>query len=501
MKDTGRDGSSVEEIDFIPIAIIGAGFSGIAAGCRIKEKLGFSQFKIFERMDGVGGVWRKQRYPGVACDIPAPLYSLSFAQSTGWSTLTPSGEEIQCYLDGVCKKYEMINNIQFNTEITDLNWEESSSRWKISGFRLQREKERELFSLYANVVIIAAGKFYSPNLANIPKLPGIDRFGGRIIHTLDWDDSLNLEGKDVIVVGSGCTAAQVVPSLLASPHNAGSVTQLMRSAPWVRPKFISERLMSMWEQYMPWLTRHIPFLAGITRMIIFVITESYYYLLFASSIGRTRFKRHVLRYIHREAPAEYHEILAPDCEVGCKRFVQDIAWYESLNDPRVHLTTANLKVFEENAVVLEDRHCGLEKRIPAQIVVLATGYDISTFYPSMSTTGRDGVELHRLWTERGGPQTYLGIAVDKFPNLFILGGPNSTNGHTSVLINIENGVGYLIQLLKPIIMGDISTCEVKTDACTRWTSKIQDASNGSVWKTGCSNWYISKTGWNGTAYP
>jgi cation diffusion facilitator CzcD-associated flavoprotein CzcO len=433
---------------------------------------------------------------------PASLYSLSFAQNLEWSTFTPPGKEIQHYLDSVCKRYRINDNIQLNTEITHLQWEVCSSQWRVTGTVIHEGKARTPFSFYAKVIINAAGKFIEPNLVGIQDVPGFEDFKGDVLHSSNWDSSLNLEGKNILVVGSGCTAAQIVPSLLKTTANVKTVTQLMRSAPWVRPRFLSKKAMGLWETHLPWLIQTIPLLAVIIRGIIFLVTESQFFLIFGSRSGRKRLKKKLIRYIQQAAPEKYHEILTPNYEVGCKRFVQDATWFESLHDPRMHLTTETFKRLTKDAVVLESQGNGEERVIPADVIVLATGYDTSTFFPSIKTTGKDGLELHQVWTERGGPQAYMGIAIDKFPNLFLLGGPNSSSGHTSVIINIENGLSYILSLLRPIVNGEVSTWEIKEYACTRWTANIQEASKNRVWKTGgCSNWYIGKNGWNGTVYP
>lgn len=414
----------------------------------------------------------------------------------------PPGKEIQQYLESVCNRYKIFDNIQLNTAITHLQWEDSSHQWKVTGTVTNGGKVKKPFSFYTQVIINAAGKFVDPNLAGIQDLPGFEEFQGDVLHTSTWDSTLNLEGKNVLVVGAGCTAAQIVPSLLKTTINVKTVTQLMRSPPWVRPKFLSKKAMGLWEKHLPWLIRNIPFLAVIIRGIIFLITESQFFLVFGSHSGRKRLKEKLILYIQQAAPEKYHEILTPSYEVGCKRFVQDATWFECLHDPRMNLTTETLKSLTKDAVVLESRVNGEERVIPADIIVLATGYDTSTFFPSIKTTGKNNAEMHQVWTERGGPQAYMGISIDKFPNFFLLGGPNSSSGHTSVIINIENGVSYILKLLRPIISGEVSTWEIKEYACTRWTTNIQEASNNRVWKTGgCSNWYIGKDGWNGTVYP
>jgi hypothetical protein len=194
-------------------------------------------------------------------------------------------------------------------------------------------------------------------------------------------------------------------------------------------------------------------------------------------------------------------MLTPRYIVGCKRLVLDPGWYDTLKDPKFSLHTSRLKRFEDNCLVLDTG--SKETKVATDVLLLATGYSpTSNFLSSISITGRDGIDLQNIWNARGGPQAYLGLAMDQFPNLYFVSGPNSSVSHGSVMAGIENSVCYIMQLMMPVLEGQIESLEVKKDACCTWTQKVQLASKVSIWvKGGCSNWYIDERRWNSMIYP
>ncbi|PLN77262.1 hypothetical protein BDW42DRAFT_177169 [Aspergillus taichungensis] len=506
---------------FIPIIIIGAGMSGIAAGCQLKEKLGFDQFRIFDRQAEPGGIWFSHRYPGVACDVPAPLYSYSFAPNSKWSTLKPSGAEILGYLTDVCRKYRICDHFQGNTEVTALQWDNDHEEWTAqatvytdsqSPAKSPDRSNTRSVKIRAKAVISAVGKFSKPNTSGLERIAGVEDFKGPIVHTAHWDESIDLQGKDVIVVGTGCTAAQLIPKLVSPAINAASVTQLIRTPPWVAPELLSARGLYLWEKYMPWLMQHIPGVMFFVRLVIFGITESHFFRFFRvggwAPLFRSQKAAQLLEYMKRTVPQKYHGMLTPLYEVGCKRLIHDAGWYRSLQDPRVQVLQMSLKRLHRNSVILQppaersDAQTPDEVSVSADAIILATGYNVQQYIPTLKIAGRNGVDLHALWEQRGGAHAYLGLAVDHFPNLYLLSGPNTSSGYTSVLLGIENNLQYILQLLRPLVNDEIKTCEVKHDACWRWTEKIQAVSEQSVWvKGGCRSWYIGDGKWNPTIYP
>ncbi|KKA25636.1 Uncharacterized protein T310_0365 [Rasamsonia emersonii CBS 393.64] len=514
---------------YYPVVIVGAGESGIAMGCRLKEALGFDQFRIFERQSGIGGTWWINRYPGVACDVPAVFYSFSFAQNKRWTTLFPPGSEIAEYLADVCAKYGIVDKIQLNTEVKQLRWLEDEEEWEVTlahlvpgaGDLSAKERQEKVategeHSVYvateivrAKIAVSAVGGLVEPK--SWPQdIPGIENFEGDLIHTARWKPDVNLEGKDVVVVGTGCSAAQVVPELVNPPYNAKSVTQLMRSPPWVSPHF-SEKETEIWDRYAPSLIPKIPGLLRLVRFYVFCFVEHTWFQLFANNSYtnkvRPAVERQYLEFMRKLTPPQYHDMLTPNYQIGCKRRIIGGRWYKSLNHPKIELTSRPLKSVQLKSVTLgpspnSSADAAEEVHLPADAIILANGYETNVWLHPLRVLGKNGKSIHDVWEERGGPQAYLGIAMDKFPNFFMIFGPNTATGHSSVIMASENAVEYSLKFIKPILNGDVSTWEVKEEVERKWTQGVQAALKRTAFhQGGCTSWYKNDKDWNSTVYP
>ncbi|KAJ5081454.1 hypothetical protein NUU61_009718 [Penicillium alfredii] len=517
---------------YYPVLIIGAGESGVAMGCRLREVLGFDQFRIFDRQSGIGGTWWINRYPGAACDIPALFYSFSFSPKHDWSTLHPSGQELAQYMTDVCEKYEITDKIQFNSDVRQIRWIEEDEEWEVTlshlvpgtGDLAQHERDQRAaqdgsHSVYiktelvrAKIVVSGVGGLVEPK--TWPKdIPGIEDFQGEIMHTARWRDDIDLRNKDVVMVGSGCSAAQVVPELAKPEANVRSITQLMRTPPWVQPDLLSPRLLAWWERWTPTLMTHVPGLARVVRASLFCFCEKSFLDMFTDTawgrLRRPQIEQKFLRTMRRLAPEEYHEILTPNYSLGCKRRIIDGAWYKSLNAPNVELTTQPLTRVHAKSVTLgPGRHYPPNKNeaadelreIPADVIIMANGFETNRWLHPLKVIGRQNKDLEDVWGDK--PGAYQGIAVASCPNFFMLFGPNTATGHTSVIFATENAVNYSLNFIKPILNGQVSTYEIKKEAELAWTQQIQNQLQRTVFRRGlCASWYITEDGWNSSTYP
>lgn len=322
---------------------------------------------------------------------------------------------------------------------------------------------------------------------------------------------MNLEGKDVVVVGTGCSAAQVVPELVKPPYNVKSVTQLMRTPPWVAPHF-SEKEIEIWDRYVPSLTQKVPGLLRLLRFYVFCFAEHSWFQLFANSSythkSRPAMERLYLNYMRKLTPSQYHDMLTPNYQIGCKRrIIGGLQWFKCLNNPNIELTTRPLKSVQPKGVTLgpspnSSADPAEEVHLPADAIILANGYETNVWLHPLRVLGKGGKSIHDVWEERGGPQAYLGIAMDKFPNFFMIFGPNTATGHSSVIMASENAVEYSLKFIKPILDGDVSTWEVKEEAERKWTNEIQAALKRTAFhQGGCTSWYKNDKDWNSTVYP
>ena len=465
---------------------------------------------------------------------PAILYSFSFAPKKNWTTLHPPGSEITQYLADVCEKYRIVDKIQLNTDINELRWIEDAEEWEVTLShlvpgtgdlsKLERDSlvaRKGQHSVYvktevvrAKIVVSGVGGIVEPK--TWPEdIPGIEAFEGEILHTARWNSDADLQGKDVVVVGAGCSAAQVIPKLIKPEFNVKSVTQLMRTPPWVQPNMMEPGELRLWEKYSPMLFSNIPGTARIARSVLFFMLELSFFRMFKNGgiFNRLRSwtEKLFLDNMRCLAPAKYHEILTPNYSLGCKRRIIDNDWYVSLQDSNVELTTLALTRIQPKSVIIgPSRHyapgsiaeVGEAKEVPADTIILANGYQTNRWFHSLQVIGRNGKNLEDVWNERGGAQAYLGIAMDQFPNFFMVFGPNTATGHTSVIFASENAVNYSLNFMKPILDGHVSTFEVTEEAERNWTGKIQKALQNTVFQRGaCTSWYQTKDGWNSSTYP
>ncbi|KAJ6164282.1 hypothetical protein N7470_002954 [Penicillium chermesinum] len=496
---------------YYPVLIIGAGESGVAMGCRLKEALGFDQFRIFERQSGIGGTWWINRYPGAACDIPAMLYSFSFSPKTDWSTLHPPGAELAQYFADVCEKYQIVDKIQFHTDVQHLRWLEDEEEWEVTLSYLA-PGTGDLSSYEREQLAAKEGAHRVYIKTEVVRAKIVVSGVGGLVEPKIWPANVDLRDKDVVVIGSGCSSAQVVPEIAKPEAHVRSVTQLMRTPPWVQPDLLPPTYLRWYEKWMPTLLTRVPGLGRLFRAYIFWRAEHGFLTMFADTAYSRRKKpgieKRFLENMRKHAPKEYHEMLTPNYPLGCKRRVVDNAWYKSLNAPHVELSTQPLTQVHPRSVTIGPGHLypknadSPEREIPADVIILGNGFETNQWLHPLKVTGRGNKDINEVWEERGGAQAYLGIAMDHFPNFFMLFGPNTGTGHTSVIFATENAVEFSLRFIKPILEGHVSAYEVKEEAEISWTKQIQNQLQKTVFRRGgCSSWYITADGWNSSTYP
>ena len=440
----------------------------------------------------------------------------------------------------MCDKYQIVDKIQLNTDVSQVKWLEDEELWEATLLHLmpgtgdlsakERQKmiaEKGRESVYlkqekvkAKIICSAAGGLVEPN-AWPDTIPGREHFQGDIFHSARWDYNVDLRDKDVIVMGTGCSAAQFVPRLPKEPFNVKSVTQVMRSPPWVVPRpgpLVGLIKQETWEKWTPRLFPNIPGLGRAYRTFLFCLSELEFFLVFTGKQSAVKFRKKqeakLLRHMKRTVPEQYHEILEPDYGVGCKRRIFDAFWLDSLNDPKIDLTTQPITSLQPKGVTLgpgrtypppEDKASKAptdEKHLPADVIILANGFELTTWLSPLKVIGKGGAIMQEVWDERGGPQAYMGTAMDGFPNFFMIFGPNTATGHSSVILASENMVEYMLKFIKQILRKEVKTFDVKKEKEIAWTNEMQEKLKGTIWHSGgCHSWYKTANDWNSVAYP
>ena len=436
------------------------------------------------------------------------------------------------YYHHVCQQYQITDKIQTDTNVEECRWLEDEQQWEVTLKRMhsgmgdlsskerakivQEKGEGAVYSdaevVRAKVVISCVGGLVEPK-GWPDEIRGIENFKGRMFHSARWDESVDFTDKNVVVIGTGCSSAQLVPRLPEAPYNAKSVVQLMRSPPWVVPSFEPPGGDEGFEKNGATLMKWVPGFRATLRLAIAAGAEWDFRLFGGSEWAekqRKEYEAKQLRRMKRIVPEKYHDILTPNYGVGCKRRIYDKRWYKCLNDPRIDLTTQPLKEVRETSVIIgpgqlypENVKSDLpEREVPADIIVLANGFDTTRWLHPLKVVGKTGNDLVQEMENRGGPQAYQGTAMDGFPNFFMIFGPNTATGHSSVVMASENMVNYSLKFVKLLLNGEASSVDVKHEAEVNFTAQLQKDLKNMVWmQGGCNSWYYTKDGWNSTVYP
>jgi cation diffusion facilitator CzcD-associated flavoprotein CzcO len=456
------------------VLIIGAGFSGLGVAALL-DRAGIRSWRILEAADDVGGTWRDNTYPGCACDIPAPLYSYSFAQKPDWSTLFARQPEILVYLREVAVRRHLLDRVYFGQKVDAAKWCED--HWDVTTTTGARYQARFLVS--------AVGVLHHPVQ---PDLPGIATFRGRAFHSATWDHDLDLTGKRVAVIGTGASAIQFVPAIA---DRVAALTVFQRTPPWVIPKF--DRSFNARHKR---LARWFPPYRRYVRDRLFWIHEQRAAGFTGNPATLSRAKALAVQALHRQVPDHtLRAKLTPDYQIGCKRLLISNDWYPTLTKPGVQVRTGEVREVRPDAVVGAD---GVP--VPADVLIYGTGFDAHHNVTRLSITGREGIPLAHAWQD--GSQAYLGTTVSGFPNMFVMTGPNTGLGHNSQIFMIEAQARYTVACVRAVRRRGATWLDVRADVQHAFNDWLQHRMAVTVWETGgCRSWYRDTHGRNTTLWP
>jgi len=500
----------------IHIAIIGAGASGLCAAIQL-GKLGIP-YTIFEKNAEVGGTWYENRYPGCAVDTPNHFYQFSFEPNNNWPNYFSQRDAIQAYLEHCADKYEVRQHIRFNTEVSSVVFDEATQTWLIQAI----EKASQLSfnqatiettaqysdhitiqttnatdrveHLHANAVICAVGQLNRPA---IPKLPGLEQYQGRVIHTAQWPDQIDLKGKKVALIGTGASAVQVGPAIAAQVE---SLAVLQRSGSWVVRRPNIDGVVS---EDTKWVLNNVPFYAPWYRFQLFwafgdglfealKIDPTWQGGSESISAFNARLRESMMKHIRRELVGrdDLLKKVVPDFPPFGKRVLGDAGWYSMLKRDNVRLETGEIKQVHAKAVELEDGTL-----LEADILVMATGFQAGRMLWPMDIQGRGGVTIRQKWSD-DDPRAFLGITAPEFPNFFMMYGPNTNIGHGgSALFLAECQTRYFMGLIQALRTQPIRSVECRQDVHDRYNQEIDRLLGQLSWShPSVSTWYKNAKG-------
>lgn len=450
------------------VVIIGSGFGGQLAAINLAKR-GITDFVLLERRDFVGGTWCQNSYPGAAVDVQSPLYSIA-SEPYAWTQMFAEQDELQEYTEHVIAKHRLRDKTITGANVTAVEWDGDGS--------LVSTESKGTFR--AQFLINASGPLSTPV---VPPFAGIDDFEGVAFHTNGWDHSYDYAGKKVAVVGSGASAAQVIPAI---QPDVAELHVFQRSPHWVVPR--ADRTFT------PLQRRLLSF--GLLHKALRVLI---YWSLESRVVGFKYSEWLLKRVAQREAVAHIHRQVAdpklraqhtPDYTIGCKRVIISNALYPALaaDNATLHDRTDGIDHLDATGIVTASgEHLDLD------LIVWSTGYDATDGVISYPVVGKDGATLDAFWDEF--PRAHLGSAMPGFPNLFVVTGPNTGIGHTSAIFVIEAQMDYIMRAITEVRDAGATTIEVSSAAEQAYTKMIHSEMERTVWKNGgCHSWYQSKSG-------
>lgn len=449
------------------VVIIGAGMTGILLTIKLREA-GITDLTILEKSDRLGGTWRENTYPGVACDVPAHMYTYSFEPNPDWSHRYAHGDEIQEYFERVGRKYGVTNSINFNEAVTSCVY--NDGKWTVT-----TSKGR---TIIADFVINSTGILHHPSK---PDIKGIETFKGPIFHTAEWDHSVELAGKKVGIIGTGSTAAQVVPEVAKV---ARKLSVFQRSPQWILPmgnKTVTEKekarlrkspiRVQRLRQLYNWGLSHL-----LTKAVTGHKLQKTLLTLVCQQYMKRAVKDHVLR-----------EQLTPDFEVGCKRLVISNTFIPALQRSNVDVVADGIAEITTTGIKTNGG-----EHIDMDVMILSTGFNPVAYMRPMNLLGRDGLDINDAWKDK--IRTYRSVCLPGFPNNFLMLGPNSPVGNFSVIEMSEVQTRYIIRIIQRWRHNEFDAIEVKPRAVQRFAEYMKKGMSKTAWVGGCQSWYLDGDG-------
>lgn len=457
------------------VLIIGSGFAGIGLAMQLRRR-GEDDFLLLEKAGEVGGTWRDNSYPGAACDVPSHLYSFSFEPKHDWTRKFAPQAEIHAYILQCVEKYRLRPHIRCHSEVKSARFDEGRGIWQVE------LRGGELIE--AQALVSACGQLNRPAY---PALPGLQRFRGDAFHSARWRHDLDLSGKRVAVIGTGASAIQFVPQI---QPKVAQLCLFQRSAAYVLAK--PDRAYRAWEIA---LKQRWTLLQRVDRLLQYLHHEVRALAFIHFPWLMKLFRRSFVRHLQQQMPDEGKRAqLQPDYPMGCKRILISNDYFPALAQANVEIVDSPIGEVREQALVTAD---GREH--PCDVLIYATGFTATEFLTPMQIFGLHGKSLQQAW--QAGAEAYKGISVSGFPNLFLLYGPNTNLGHSSILYMLESQYAYVLGCLRALREQQLRYLDLRPEVQSRYNFRIQQTVQRSIWDQGCHSWYKTADGRHTNNWP
>ena len=470
------------------VAIVGAGMSGLMAAYRLKQA--GVPFVILEKNDEVGGTWYENRYPGCRVDVANYFYSYSFVPKNDWPHVFSTQDHLLQYFKDCADWFGVRDAIRFRTEVVSMAWEEAAGVWRIHVRNAGGSDEM----LEAQAVVSAVGQLNQPSF---PDIPGRDTFEGPAFHSARWEQAVDLTGKRVAVIGTGCSAAQFVPPVA---EQAAELTVFQRTPNWMLP---TEGYHDEIAPGLRWLLERVPYYDHWYRFNVFWamaegmlpmvgVDEGWEDTSLTTGAGNTELRAMLTEHITSSLPddPELAAKLIPQYPPGSKRIICDNgSWIAALKRPNVTLHVDGIREIDATGIV-----DGNGVHHDFDVIVYGTGFQPSKFLTPMKVSGRDGLDLHEHWA--GDARAYLGITIPGFPNFFCMYGPNTNivvNGSITWFSECE--ARYLVDCIRLLLAEGYGSLEPRKDLHDAFNERVDAGNRRMAWGVATVNtWYQNETG-------
>ncbi|KAL5620843.1 hypothetical protein FOBRF1_004089 [Fusarium oxysporum] len=464
------------------VVIIGAGFSGIYSTIRMTQRLRNIDLTVYEMNEETSGVWWLNRYPGLACDIPSYCYQFSFAPNPYWSSLYAPGAEIRAYMQDIAERYGANRFIKTCHQVTSATWDSENKVWRLT---VKNNKTGETFQDTANILVSAKGGL---NQIAWPQIKGLKQFAGKLMHSGAWDESYDLKNKRVGVIGNGSSAIQIVPAI--QPLEGIKVSCFARSPTWIIPAFgdAAMQKLGMDPSETKFSRRHQEMLARQPELYYKMrkTLEDEAAAIYPLTLMGTDVQNGAKEFFKKQMEEQLKDRkdllqIIPKFAPGCRRLTPGPGYLRALQQENVTFISQKIEEVTERGIKLASG-----EEVDLDVLVCATGYDVEA-PPTFGIIGRNGTTLAEKWKPHF--ESYISLAVDEFPNFFLIAGPNCGLGSGSLLSVFEAQGDYIVKAIRKLQKEDYATIEVKPERVADFSQYIDEYFKGTVYTDECSSWY------------
>ena len=469
------------------VLIVGGGVSGICAGVNLKAA--GVPFTIVEKNSDIGGVWLENHYPGAGVDTPNHLYAYSFAVND-WPSYFALRDDIHDYLTKVTDRFALRPHVRFDTEVKRAKYDETGQRWQLE----TKNADGTAATLEGNVLISASGIFNPPVW---PDIKGLKDFNGSVFHTAEWRDDVDIDGKRVAIIGNGASCMQTGPEI---QNRVESLTIFQRSPHWAAPfeqfrKPVPAPLRQLFNAvplYQAWYRVRLGWTFNDRLHDSLQKDKDWPHPARSLNATNDAHRAYFTQYIKSELGGRQDLLgkVLPSYPPFGKRMLLDNGWYRMLQNEHVTLVDDRVERIEGNQIMTEDG-----SRYDADVLVIATGFDVLRFINTYEVVGRNNRSLRDAWDDDNA-SAYLGTVVPEFPNFFSLYGPNLQPGHGgSLVVVVEMQVSYIMDMLRKMAANNIGAVECREDVHSAYINRVDEAHQQMVWThPGMTTYYRNDRG-------